>query len=277
MADAVVLQRVERTAVKDAAARHVVNQVVRDADADTAEHHADPVPVELADMMDVAVDDLVVTPLQLLLVAAVHRDAVPADVPDVAAAHRAGAPLVDRHRRPVEVAQIVDQACLDDGPLAFCEAQRVLLSAAQLKPADARVMRLVEGQDVVDGRRRHRVAGEIRTRRRDQIEFPVRGVLPPLAGRVQFLTQPHQAEPVLGPRGVGHLVLQREGACRRIVCLDPLDAVPPVVARKDANLAFLPVRPRARVARPQHHRVGAFALDVLIHRRALAVDIRPAA
>ncbi|OQC22581.1 MAG: hypothetical protein BWX70_03113 [Verrucomicrobia bacterium ADurb.Bin070] len=277
VANAVVLQRVERTAVKNAAARHVVDQVMRDTDADPAEHHADPVPVELADMVDVAVDDLVPAPLQLLLVAAVHRDAVPADVPDVAAAHRAGTPFVDRHRRTVEVAQIVDQARLDDGLFAFCEAQRVLLGAAQLKPADARMMRLMEGQDVVDGRHSHRVAGEIRARRRDQIEFLVRAVLPPLAGRVQLLTQPHQAEAVLGARGVGHLVLQRKGACRRLIRLDPLDAVPPVVAREDANLALLRVRPRARVARPQHHRVGAFALDVLIHRRALAVDIRPAA
>jgi len=70
VADAVVLQGVEHPAVKDAAAGHVVNQVVRDADADAAEHHPDVVAVELSDVVDVAVVDHVLAAFQLDLVAA---------------------------------------------------------------------------------------------------------------------------------------------------------------------------------------------------------------
>ncbi len=96
--DAVILQRVECAAVKDATARHIVDQVMRNADTDAAEHHADPVPVELTDVVDVAVDNFMLAALHLQLVAAVYRNAVPADVPDVATAHRAGAPLIECHR-----------------------------------------------------------------------------------------------------------------------------------------------------------------------------------
>jgi hypothetical protein len=277
VADAIVLQGVERPAVKDAAARHVVNQIVRDAGADAAEHHPDAVAVELSDMVDVAVFDHVLATFQFHQVAAADRDAVPADVPDVATADRAVRAAVQGNGGTVEVAQVVNRALFDHREIAVGEANRTLLGAAQFKPADADVVGFGETQDIVDRGDGHHVLGQIRVGRRDQIQLLVFQVLIPFTGSVQFFPHAHDAETVFGACRVLHLCRERDGARRGIVVRDLLNAVPPVVAGKDADFPVLRPRPHARVLGPQDHRVGAFSLDVLVHRRADAVHVGPTA
>ena len=233
--------------------------------------------VELSDMVDVAVVDHMLATLQLDLVAAADRDAVPADVPDVATTDRAVRAAVQGNGGTVEVAQVVNRALLDHRVIAVGEAERTLLGAAQFEPADADVVGLDEAHNIVDRGDGHHVLGQIRTCGRDQIELLVFHVLEPFAGSVQFFPQAHDAETIFGASRVLHFCRERDGAGRGIVGRDLLDAVPPVVAGKDADFPVLRSRPRARILRPQDHRVGAFSLDVLVHGRADAVHVGPAA
>ena len=275
VANAVVFQRVQHAAIEDAAAGHVVNQVVRQDHAATAEHQADPVPVELADVVDVAVVHDVIALVHFDLVAGIHLHAVPAEVPEVAAANRAVVAAADRDARPGEIAQIVDERLFDDDPFAVRQLNRPSLRTGEFQSANDDVRCVREAQDGVDGRNgNHR---SLQRLRRQEVELLPFDVLVPFARRIEFFLHAEHGVTVFRPGGVRHLPCQRDGARRRIELPDLLDAVPPVVAGEDAHLAVGRTRPAASVLGSHDDRIGPFAFDVGVHRKSLAVDVRPTA
>ena len=199
---------------------------------------------------------------------------------DIAADDGVVGAAIDRRAAARVVADVANDAAGHTAVPGLPDGDGRALAAFECEPADRHVLGV--GAEAHDrGERRHG-DGLVGERLRRQEEERVRlAVVIPLAGRVEFLAHALHEVAVAGTNGVGAVSgqpdLPRCGVILGVQFIDADDVIPPVVARKNENLAVGRPGPRPHVRGLLYERPLALALDVGIHRQDLAVDVGPAA